>query len=346
MAFEWPPRTTYPVKEKISQVLWVLKIEGDIEDKGCAVRVLMDRLKAHGVEISTEHGFRVMLSEMEGGRYGDLIVRRINGRRTQAISLYTTELPPNYLPDVDLEFELDVDGDAADATLPSPENTGETFTRQSLFASEPPVSKSAPVVAGPAPVPATVQVVPVSAPVPLPAAVTAPVATVDSQFDRIAAELESELEELRRPMPTYVRPTVRERVGQDRNLDDKAGVINAILELVGNLAVMVAGEPTTQEADVAIKDRLADAIERAERYRRRAVDVEETAVARKAEADGLRRQVADRDAMIARMEANIAALQNGERVPDEGMVRTAQKFISEKPHDRRGESKLVYSTGG
>jgi hypothetical protein len=364
MAFTWPARTTYNVKEKVSQVLWVLKQEGDIEDKRCAVRVLQERLKAHGVEITAEHGFRLMLVEMEGGRYGDLILRKINGRRTQGLYLITDEMPPNYLPDA----ELDLDDDDV------PANAGETFTRQALFAvpaveapasaetkaPEPtpvPAVASRPVppapVSAPAPVSVPVRVAPAAvavAPVPVvPAAVSAPAAAVDRQFDRIAAELESELDDLRKPMASYPRVTIRERVGQDRNLNDKAGVLSAILELVGDLAVMVAGDPTKEDADTEVLDRLADAIERAERFRKRALNVEETAVARKAEADGLRRQLADKEAQIARMEANIEAMQNGERVPNEGMVRAGQKFLTERPHHRRGaneDSTLVYSTGG
>lgn len=358
MAFEWPPRTTYSVKEKISQVLWVLKEEGDIEGPGCATRILMQRLEAHGVKITAEEGFRLMLREMEGGRYGDLIVRKINGRRTEAISLFTDEMPPNYLPDVELELDDDdVDAPAGDA--------GETFTRQSLFASAPaetPTASPTTVKAPPETLPAVAvqpasAVTPAPVPVapvasvrpPVPAAVSAPAATVDREFDLIAAGLESELDELRKPMASYPRLTVAERVGQGRNLNDKAGVLSAILELVGDLAVMVAGEPTKPDADTEVLDRLADAIERAERFRKRALTVEETAVARKAEADGLRRQLAAKDEMIARMEANIDALQNGERVPNEGLVRTAQKFITERPVHRRGaseNSKLVYTAGG
>lgn len=351
MAFTWPPRTQYKVKELISQVLWVLKEEGDIEVAGsqCAVRILKDRLAAHGVEVAHDHGFRQMLAAMEGGRYGDLIVRKINGKRTHGIALYAQELPPNYLPDVEMELDMDVD-----------EPAFETFGRQTLFSvaeSEPEPQAAAPEpelepepVVEPAPLPAVAvrPVMPAPTPVPAraPAALTASVADVDREFDLIAAGLEADLEELRRPLATIVRPTTMERVGANRNLDDKAGVINAILSLVGDLAVMVAGEPTAQEGDVKTKERLADALESANRFRQRALDASETAAAKEAEIRGLRRQVSERDGKIARLEANVEALMTGEKAADDRLVNAAKRFISEKPNDRRGESKLVYSTGG
>lgn len=350
MPFEYPPRTTFHVKEKISQVLWVLKLEGDIEDRQCAVRVLMKRLAAHGVKITAEQGFRLMLTQMSGGKYGDLILRDVNGRRTQAIVLVTEDMPPNYLPDADVEL-LDDDDEL------TAESAGDTFTRQSLFEPVAPV-----LTVAPAPVPVVerpAEIKPAAAAKPLVAvapvrplvnaAATASAARVDERFDLIAAELEQDLEELRRPMAAISRLTVRERVGRTRNLDDKAGVVNAILELVGDLAVMVAGEPTAHESDVALKERLADAVEQTGRFRQRALDAAEAAAAKEAEIKGLRRQLGDKEAMVARLEANVEALQNGERVADDRMVNAANRFLSARPHHRHGadkDSALVYSVGG
>lgn len=333
MSFTWPPRTQVHIKERISQVLWTLKLEGNIEDRGCAVRVLMDRIRAHGVDIDQEPAFRSMIKEMAGGKYGDLILRDVNGRRTQGLYLLVekeTDLPPNYLPDAEDEFE-------------------ETFSRQATLPLETPLPPATPVLAVQAtvPVPAFAPAPAVQAPAPRRlAAVPGP---EGDEFDLIIAGLEVELAELREPLPEPVpAATVLETVGESRDLTDKNGVLNAILHLVGELAVMVAGEPTTREADQALKQRLAEALETAERLRRRAIDTEETAVARAKEIAGLRRQVQDKERQIARMDANIEALQSGERVPNEGMVRAAQKFVSDRPHHRRGaegDTSLVYSVG-
>lgn len=350
MAFEWPRRTQYKTKERISQILWTLKLDGDIEDKGCAIRVLMDRMRAHGVTINKadEHALRLTIVEISGGKYGDLIMRDVNGRRTQALCLVLDgDLPENYLPDSDLDEDedeatfqtslpLDVVAEPEPEPVPEPAPTPEP---EPAPAPEPEAIEPAPVLARAATRPRLVAV-----PTMAPAAVDP-----DDEFDLIIAGLEAELEELRSaPVPEPVPlPTVLERVGA-AELTDKAGVMNAILHLVGDLAVMVAGEPTVAQEDITLKDRLGDALEQVQRYRRRATDAGETAMARLKEVEGLKRQLGERDRQIARMEANIAALQHGERVENTGAARKGLQFVAAKPHHRRGaseDSTLVYSVG-
>lgn len=347
MAFTWPPRTQYKTKERISQILWTLKQEGDIEDKGCAIRVLMDRMRAHGVPIdkSDEPAIRLTIVEISGGKFGDLILRDVKGRRTQGLYLLLEnmeDLPTNYLPDV-----VDDDDEAYQAALP-------------LEPAPTPASEPAPVIV-PEPEPAVIVPDPVVPAEPDPAPVLAKAAArprlvavpaapeSDDEFDLIIAGLEAELEDLRAtPLPEPVPvATVLERVDA-ADLTDKAGVMNAILHLVGDLAVMVAGEPTAIENDIDLKDRLAETIEQAQRYRRRATEAGETALARAKENDALKRQIAERDRRIARMEANLEAMQNGERVENTAAARQGLKFVSERPHHRRGaseDSSLVYSVG-
>lgn len=350
MSYPWPPRTQIHTKEMISSILWILKLEGDIDGPGDAVRILIERLAAHGVEIHAPQGFRLLLREMEGGRYGDLIVRKINGRRTKAIRLYADELPENYLPDAgdagDAVNDANDANEDADGTL-----WGVPFA--GAVTAEPEPSPEPELVAEPSPehelepalVEPPVPEPPVQAPRPHLTLAAAPVRAAEDDFDIIAAGLEAELDELRRTIPPVERVPVMERVAQGRQMDDKADVLSAILSLVGDLAIMVAGEPTKAVEDTAVLDRLADAVERAERFRRRALEAEETAKARAREAQSLAQQVSVKEAMIARLDANLTAALNGERIND-APVKAVQRFISERPHERRaGESNLVYSVG-
>lgn len=350
MAFTWPPRTQYKTKERISQILWTLKLEGDIEDKGCAIRVLMDRMRAHGVPIekSEEPAVRLTVADISGGKYGDLIMRDVNGRRTQGLYLLLEnmeDLPTNYLPDVEDDDDEDT-YQAVQASLPLEPEPEPLPELELVIVAEPAPAVIAEPVAPEEPEPA-----PARAPaaarhhlVSVPAA-----AENDDEFDLIIAGLEAELEELRAtPVPAPVPvPTALERVGA-AELTDKAEVMGAILNLVSDLAVMVAGEPTVAETDVELKDRLAETIEQAQRYRRRAQDAGETALARAKENEALKRQLGEKDRQIARMEANIEALQTGERVENTSVARQGLKFVSERPHHRRGaneNSSLVYSVG-
>jgi hypothetical protein len=328
MAFTWPARIQYKTKETVSQILWTLKLDGDIEDRQCAVRVLMDRMAAHGVTIESEHALRVLVAEMEGGRLGDLVLRKINGRRTQGLYLLAEQLPENWLPD-------------APGIIYAPDDD------------EPPVADDAHLEPDDEPEPAQPPDVPEPPSEPLPPPPTEPIpappAATDNDLIEAALEAElAELVELRTPLQPVARPSVRSRIAQSRDLNDKGEVLNAILGLVGDLAVLVAGEPSKAESDDKTLDRLADAVERAERFRKRAVAAEETAQAKDRELVGTRRQVVERDATIATLERNLTAVMSGERVADDRAIRTAQQFIAARPHHRRGESEseLVYTTGG
>lgn len=297
MAFSWPPKTGWKTKESISQILWVLKEEGPIEDDH-ATSVLVDRLAAHGVDTAPNHiqAFRLLLKQMEDGRYGGLIERKIKGKRTLGIYLRAVELPENYLPDRPRDDEDVVELELFETETPDP---------------APPVE-----AAEPEPAPSNPD-------------------TGSGEYDLIAAGLAAELAELRTATaaaPTQTRVT-------ERDLTDKDEIVRVVIELVGKLGSLISSEQTeTMPAETLT--RLSEAIERAERFRRRSLEAEETAEARRNETLALRRQIADRDSKIARLEANIEALLRGEQVNGQNLGRV-ERFIAERPHDRRGEASLA-----
>jgi hypothetical protein len=117
--------------------------------------------------------------------------------------------------------------------------------------------------------------------------------------------------------------------------------------LKDQLAAFPAGAQTGAERDAWLREK-AQLVDQLETLRRRVRDAEARLIERGKEVEGLKLQLTRAAAQYEQASRNIDALQKGERV--NGHFRTAERFITEKPHDRRGrttgsDSELIYSAG-
>lgn len=97
MEFQWPPKTQQHTKVIVSAVLWALKEDGDIVDSPNAAGELWPRVERRGLPYPATSSLRSsLLSEMAGGRFGDMIERVYSdsGKTTRTLRLLITDLPP------------------------------------------------------------------------------------------------------------------------------------------------------------------------------------------------------------------------------------------------------------
>lgn len=103
MAFEWPSNVYAKTKIRIAQILWTLWLdfEGEVADDVDAVKVLLDAMRAHGVDIPDDEimSYRIIMPHLDGGKYGHYIQRLVIGRQTRAIKLVSDLPNDSELPD-------------------------------------------------------------------------------------------------------------------------------------------------------------------------------------------------------------------------------------------------------
>lgn len=140
MAFVWPNGVQNKTKRLVSQILWTLHLdfEGALQDSKDAPLELAQAMEGHGVEIPNLMNFRMIFPHLDGGKYGRIVDRTVEGRRTRGLAIACPELPEDsHLPDGaggighDDRIDLQLFGAA------SPTNPARRNSRDLLVASPP-----------------------------------------------------------------------------------------------------------------------------------------------------------------------------------------------------------------
>lgn len=139
--FTYPPKMFNGTKRLVDQILWTIHLDGPFDDEtGRASALLLEALDRRGITVAGPNLNALMQRLEKDGDVGDLVERKIAGKRTKHISLKvdpnTVPFPPNpwtALPRPRFQGRSDIKPKrTAPVERDDPSDLEETFTRQML----------------------------------------------------------------------------------------------------------------------------------------------------------------------------------------------------------------------